>query len=118
MTNDIAGLIEQHEPSLLRAPSEESVLRGINMDWKQVRAGVVQMMAGLGCDLRDPDFIKTPDRIVGSFQETLVGLNGNLDGQIAELLTSVFPCEHQQMVVANGIEVFLMCPASFFAGPL
>jgi GTP cyclohydrolase I len=83
------------------------------MDWQQVRAGVVQMMAGLGCDLRDPNFIDTPDRIVGSFQETLVGLNGDRDQQVAELLTSIFPCEHQQMVVANHIEVFSMCPHHF-----
>ena len=28
-------------------------------------------------------------------------------------MTSVFPCKHQQMVVANGIKVFWMCPHHF-----
>lgn len=80
------------------------------MDWVKVRRGVVQILEGLELNPSDPNFADTPDRVTRSYQEIFVGLNGNVESQILEMLESTFPCDHQQMIVARQVEVFSMCP--------
>src|SRR5262245_36160223 len=80
------------------------------MDEAKVRQGVVHLLQGLGINLRDPNFVETPDRVTRSYRELFAGLDDNVDGQVREMLGSTFPCEHQQMIVARDVEVFSMCP--------
>jgi GTP cyclohydrolase IA len=81
--------------------------RSSGMDRGLIHDGIVQVLLGLGLDLKDPNFKGTPGR---AYQEIFAGLVGDVDFQVQEILSSTFPCEHQQMIVARQIEVFSMCP--------
>jgi GTP cyclohydrolase I len=79
------------------------------MDWDRVRTGVVDILVGLGCDLSDPNFLGTPDRVVESYKEIFGGLD-EVSQKIEDILSSSFPCSHDQLVVARGMEVYGVCP--------
>jgi GTP cyclohydrolase I len=45
---------------------------------------------------------------VRAYQEIFAGLDER--NTVEEMLKSVFPCEHQQMILVKHVEVFSMCP--------
>jgi GTP cyclohydrolase I len=79
------------------------------MDLNKVAEGVTLVMEGLGLDLNDPNLEHTPERVARSYRELFAGLD-NVDDQICQILARTFPCDHQQMIVAQDVEVFSLCP--------
>lgn len=78
-------------------------------DWELVRRGVTMVLQGLRCDLADANFIETPDRVSRAYQEAFSGSH-DTEAQVSAILSSTFPCSHDQVVIANDIEVFSYCP--------
>jgi len=80
------------------------------MDYDKVRQGAALLLEGIGVDAEvDPNFKDTPDRVARSYMEIFQGLQ-DTDSQVEKILSATFPCGYSQMVVANGIEAFSMCP--------
>jgi len=82
---------------------------GTSLDQNKIRLGVQSLLQGLGCDPSDPNFRETPNRVTRSYQEIFRGV-GEIENEISSILEQTFPCTHDQMVLARGVEVFGMCP--------
>lgn len=80
---------------------------------KSIEKGVHYIFKGLkqslGLDLNDENFRDTPSRIARAYAEIFEGV-ADTDLQIQEILSSSFPCERSEMVLAKDIRVFSMCP--------
>lgn len=74
-----------------------------------IRRGIVDVLAGLGVDPSDPNFVDTPARVARSYAEIFSGVR-NTHEQVEEILSATFPCSHTQMIVARDVEVWGMCP--------
>jgi GTP cyclohydrolase I len=79
------------------------------MNWDLVRSGVARILAGLDCDSNDPNFAGTPSRVVDVYKEIFDGLD-NVPRKIGKILDSAFPCDHDQLVIARGLDVYGVCP--------
>lgn len=81
------------------------------INYDLIRSGVTDILKGLGCDLNDPNFKETPYRVASMYKdEIFLGCGSFADDEIADLLGNTFPCDHDQLVVARGIDVYGMCP--------
>jgi GTP cyclohydrolase IA len=81
-----------------------------------VEKGVQYILKGLkddyGLDLTDENFTDTPKRIARAYAEIFEGVK-NTGQQIQNILSSAFPCDYDQLILAKHIEVFSMCPHHF-----
>ncbi len=80
------------------------------MDEALIREGVEKILAGLGIKFRqDDNFKDTPTRVARAYKEIFSGLK-DTDKQIEGILSVAFPAEYSQMIVANDIVTYGMCP--------
>src|SRR5579864_6764873 len=75
----------------------------------KISAGVTLILEGIGINLDDPNFSGTPDRVMRAYQEIFHGLH-DTDDQIAEILSTSFPCDFSEMIIQKGIRVYSVCP--------
>lgn len=84
-------------------------------EWVGVSAiekGVHQIFRGLkemGLDLNDPNFTDTPKRVARAFMEIFQGV-GQTEEKVKEILSTSFPSEFDQMVIAKDVIAHSMCP--------
>lgn len=78
-----------------------------------IERGVHFLLKGLqqeyGLDLSDVNFKDTPKRVARAWAEIFEGVK-NTKAQVAEILSSAFPCENKDLVIARGIHACGMCP--------
>lgn len=72
---------------------------------------VLRQLLGDGFE-DDPNFRTTAARMARAYQELLRG-SQDLDKQVAEILSVVFPCTHTDLQVVGPIELFSLCPHHF-----
>ena len=82
-------------------------------DFKAIEFHFSKIMEALGLDITDPNFIETPKRVSKLYKEIFVGLSENSEKSMEEILTKVFPCTFNEMVVTRNIESWSMCPHHF-----
>lgn len=80
------------------------------MDRTLVMRGVALMLEGLDCDLSDPNFADTPERVARAYVDEIFRGVGDVRAEVDKILSTTFPCSHDEMIVAKGIEVYSMCP--------
>lgn len=72
------------------------------MNQKLIQIGVLNILQGLGCDIKHPDFKQTPERVYRMYKEILNG---------PRFRWSRFPCQgYNEMVVHVGHHCFGFCP--------
>ena len=80
---------------------------------KDIEIGVHHIFKGLNrafnLDLSDENFKDTPKRIARAYVEIFAGVE-NTKERVAEILSTAFPAENTQVVIAKDIHVFSMCP--------
>jgi GTP cyclohydrolase I len=76
---------------------------------RMISEGVTLILQGLGIDLDDRNFKRTPERVMQAYQEIFKGLH-ETDSQIAEILSTSFPCEFSEMILQKKIRVYSVCP--------
>lgn len=74
-----------------------------------MRNAVRDIIQSLGLDEGDPNFVGTPARVADMYEQITGGLV-DTETKIDEVLSSTFPCDHDQMIVARGIDVYGICP--------
>ena len=81
-----------------------------------VERGMHYILKGLkqdfGLDLSDVNFKDTPKRVARAYYEIFEGVR-DTKKQVEEILSSRFPFAEQDLVVANDITVYSMCPHHF-----
>lgn len=82
---------------------------GLNNIEKGVHYIFMGLKQELGLDLTDKNFIDTPKRVARAYAEILSGIK-DTEGQCQRILSSSFPSEYSEMVVARNIRCFSMCP--------
>ena len=60
------------------------------------------MEQGLGLDLKDPNFVDTPNRVAKSFEEIFAGLD-TADEEIHKILGASFPTKYTGIVLEKDI---------------
>lgn len=69
---------------------------------KLIELGVLQVLEGLGVDIRDPDFKKTPERVARMYHELL---------SPPKVRWSMFPAQgYSEMIVHKAHSTWGMCP--------
>lgn len=82
-------------------------------DEKTIVAAWTQILTGLGLDIKDPNFVGTPERISDMYKEVFAGLlTSNLE-KLEDHLTRTFPCSYDQMIIVKDINAWSMCPHHF-----
>jgi GTP cyclohydrolase IA len=71
------------------------------MDQKKMARGVELLLRGMGCDLSDPHYVGTPERVARMYKEML---------SPRENSWTTFPSTYGNMVVLRGHEAILLCP--------
>jgi GTP cyclohydrolase I len=76
---------------------------------KGVEKATKDLLKALGVDIKDVNFLETPQRVARSYQEIFHGLNDIKDEE-EKLLKKAFPSDNDEMVIIKDIHVFSMCP--------
>jgi GTP cyclohydrolase I len=63
--------------------------------------GVRLLLKGMGCDLKDPNFVETPQRVARMYEEILT---------LPKNTFKDFPSNHAGLVLLRGHTVFGVCP--------
>lgn len=71
------------------------------MNRKQMEQGVRLLLKGMDCDLKDPNFAETPQRVAKMYLELLTPTKNNFKD---------FPQAHGSLVLLRGHELFGICP--------
>ena len=79
---------------------------------KQILKGTKLVLEGLGLDLKDPNFIETPERILRSYYEICGGLIDK-KRKIKKILSKSFPTEYNGMIMEGPIRCYSLCPHHF-----
>lgn len=67
---------------------------------------------GLNVDLKDPNFLDTPERVARAYKEIFSGLNHTKE-DIEKIFKTCFSMEYKGIVFEKNITVFSMCPHHF-----
>ncbi len=78
-------------------------------DYDKVKSAVVMLLADLGIDLKDPNFIETPRRLATWLMEFTKSEEELVDSY-EEFASAVFPHKGKDMLVSDPFTVFSMCP--------
>ena len=79
---------------------------------KQILKGTKLILEGVGLDLKDPNFIETPERILRSYYEICGGLIDK-KRKIKKILSKSFPTEYDGLVLEGPIKCYSICPHHF-----
>ncbi|NUS73039.1 MAG: GTP cyclohydrolase I FolE [Corynebacteriales bacterium] len=74
-------------------------------DRERVAAAVREILDAIGEDPQRPGFTKTPERVADSYAELFSGLNTNP----ADVLTTTFEADHDELVLVKDIDFFSTC---------
>ena len=81
-----------------------------------VEEGMQLILTGLrdrfGLEIGNGNFDGTPERVSRMYDEIFAGLQ-DTEKQIEGLLSSSFPADYDQMILARDVEAFSMCPHHF-----
>lgn len=70
------------------------------------------LTGGLGLDMKDPNFLKTPARVARAYREIFSGLD-KTEEEVEKLFKTCFPTDYTGIVMQKGIRVYSMCPHHF-----
>lgn len=76
----------------------------------QIVRGVRLILDGLRVNLKDENFIGTPERVLRSFHELFEGQGSDISKQLDDIFSASFPSEYSGIVIVDKIKVFSMCP--------
>jgi GTP cyclohydrolase I len=76
---------------------------------KGVEKATKDLLISLGLDLKDPNFLETPQRIGRAYEEIFHGLN-DLGEEEDKLFKKSFPSDNDEMVIIKDIHAYSMCP--------
>lgn len=76
-----------------------------NVDLPRAEASVRELLIALGEDPEREGLRDTPARVARSFAETFAGL----DMDPADVLTTTFELDHEELIIVRDIEVYSMC---------
>jgi GTP cyclohydrolase I len=111
--HDISNLEVLCLPCHTKLHHEINKLKGKLYGLSHIERGTHYLFAGLkreyGLDLNDPNFKDTPKRVARAYAEIFHGLQ-NTKKQIAEIVSSSFPCDNDSLIVSKGIRCFGICP--------
>ncbi len=82
------------------------------MNKEAMELGIIKFLNGLGLDLNNQHFKKTPQRIVKAYFEIFAGLE-NTEEKIKKILDTAFESPSDQMVIVRNIHTFSTCPHHF-----
>src|SRR5690242_2746154 len=71
------------------------------IDQKLIAQGAALILKGMGVDVKDPNFVKTPERVARMYTELLTPDENNM---------STFPSTYDNMIILRGHRVFAICP--------
>ena len=80
--------------------------------YTSVKEGVQKILQGLqmwGLDPQDENFKDTPDRVARAYGEIFGGM-WDTDRRVGEILKASFESSCKEMIVAEGVRVYSMCP--------
>ena len=81
-----------------------------------IEEGMRLILTGLkerfGLEIANGNFDGTPERVSRMYDEIFGGLQ-DTEKQIEDLLSSSFPADYDQMILAKDVEAFSMCPHHF-----
>lgn len=75
----------------------------------KIKRAVHDILEALGAPKDDPNFKNTPNRVSRMFAEICWGYFTDMKEEIEDVLSSVFPSDHDQMIVTQG-EAATLCP--------
>jgi GTP cyclohydrolase I len=78
---------------------------GKNVDLPRIEAAVREILIAVGEDPDRDGLVRTPARVARAYAELLAGLRVDP----AEVLTSTFEANHEEMVLVRDIEVMSLC---------
>jgi len=82
------------------------------MNEQKMEQGIITFLQGVGIDLEDQHFKKTPKRIVKAYLEMFQGFE-DTDAKVKTILSTAFDSKSDQMIFVKNIHVFSMCPHHF-----
>lgn len=83
------------------------------MELTIIENGFKEILTGLKVDLKDENFIETPQRVAKMYAEVLEGILPGAEDEIQKQLTKTFPCDNNNMIIVSNILCWSMCPHHF-----
>jgi len=74
-----------------------------------IMKSIVSLLESLGVSLDDPNFKSTPQRVARMYTELCFGLFTDINKEMKDILSTVFPSSNDEMIIYEGESVG-MCP--------
>ncbi|MHA1590941.1 MAG: GTP cyclohydrolase I FolE [Candidatus Heimdallarchaeaceae archaeon] len=98
--------------SLLDQKEDNDKMNKNKMNKDEMMKGITIFLEGLGLNLTDQHFVKTPERIVRAYFEIFRGM-GCTENKVKDIINTAFVSKSDQMIIVKDIHVFSMCPHHF-----
>ena len=76
---------------------------------KGIEKATKDLLIALGVNLKDANFLETPQRMGRAYEEIFHGLN-DIKGEEEKLFKKAFPSDNDEMVIIKDIHCYSMCP--------